>query len=166
VRARRCRRAGVLLALALVGTVASACSPYSGTTTQKVQQWASNSAFIADSNTLLSDISRVRRAVSIGTPKELRTICAGLAYDVGTTYETLPTPDLRRDPVPGLQHVRGFVVGHLAGDQAGRRSARRGRARAEARAVAPREFRSALASPAVSASPDGSSKAQSASRLP
>ncbi len=50
------------------------------------------SAFIADINTVLSDVSVIERTMKTGTPKELRTICSGLADDVGTTYETLPAP--------------------------------------------------------------------------
>jgi len=39
------------------------------------------SAFIADINTVLSDITRIHRATQVGTPKALRTICSGLADD-------------------------------------------------------------------------------------
>jgi hypothetical protein len=79
-----------LLGVALLG----GCAPYSGTTAQKVQQWARHSAFKSDNNTVVNDVIRVREAVKLGTVKQVRTICGGFASDVGITYTTLPTPDL------------------------------------------------------------------------
>lgn len=86
------RRAGQLLLILLATTSLSGCSIYSGGTRDKVHEWVNRSAFIADINTVLSDVSDIRQATKSGTVKDLRTICAGLADDVGTTYETLPSP--------------------------------------------------------------------------
>jgi hypothetical protein len=93
--ASRGRRAGALLVVALTATSLAGCSAYSGPKAQKVREWVNRSAFIADINTVLSDVSRIHRATEGGTVKELRTICSGLADDVGTVYESLPTPDLK-----------------------------------------------------------------------
>jgi hypothetical protein len=85
-------RLGTVLLLLVVGFLAG-CAPYSGTTAQKVQQWARHSSFVSDNDTLVDDVIRVREAVRIGTVKQVRTICGGFASDVGTAYTTLPTPD-------------------------------------------------------------------------
>jgi hypothetical protein len=95
VRQSKCRRPGALLAVVLFAASVSGCSIYSGNSTQKVREWVMKSAFIADINTVLSDVSRIHRAMETGTPKELRTICSGLADDVGTTYESLPAPSAK-----------------------------------------------------------------------
>jgi len=76
----------------IVASLCAGCG-YSGTTTQKVQQWAQHSSFVSDNNTLVDDIVRIHRAVRIGTAEQVRTICGGFAYDIGTTYDTLPAPD-------------------------------------------------------------------------
>jgi hypothetical protein len=78
-----------MLGLALL----AGCAPYSGTTAQKVRQWAAQSSFTSDNDTVVNDVIRVREAAKIGTVKQVRTICGGFASDVGTTYTTLPTPD-------------------------------------------------------------------------
>lgn len=87
-------RPAALLTILLGIVVLGGCAPYSGTTAQKVQQWAKHSMFKADNNTVVNDVIRVREAVKVGTVKQVRTICGGLAADVGTTYTTLPAPDL------------------------------------------------------------------------
>jgi hypothetical protein len=80
-------------------TVAAAVAPTTfvptGTPSQKVREWVSHSSFLANGNTLLSDISRLRRAAQIGSAKDVRKICTGLVDDAGTMYETLPTPSLK-----------------------------------------------------------------------
>jgi hypothetical protein len=48
---------------------------------------------VADNDQLVDDLIRLDKAVKIGTPEQVRTICGGLAYDIGTSYDTLPTPD-------------------------------------------------------------------------
>jgi hypothetical protein len=95
VRGGRRRRASALLVIALAVAFVPGCSLYSGNKNERVQEWVNRNAVIADMNTVLSDISSVRRATETGTPKELRTICAGLADDAGTIYETLPSPRLQ-----------------------------------------------------------------------
>jgi hypothetical protein len=85
------RSAPVLAAVLIVGLLGG-CAPYSGTTAQKVQQWARQSSFKSDNDTIVNDVVRVREAVKIGTVKQVRTICGGFASDVGTAYTTLPTP--------------------------------------------------------------------------
>jgi len=90
VRRHRARRA-VLSTLA-VASLCAACG-YSGTTAQRVQQWAQHSSFVSDNDTLVGDIVRIHRAVKIGTAQQMRTICGGFAYDIGTAYDTLPAPD-------------------------------------------------------------------------
>lgn len=84
-----------MIAIALFVTSVSGCSIYSGNSNQKVREWVMRSAFIADINTVLSDITRIHRATQVGTPKALRTICSGLADDAGTVYETLPAPSTK-----------------------------------------------------------------------
>ncbi|MGD0083876.1 MAG: hypothetical protein ABSD78_11840 [Acidimicrobiales bacterium] len=82
----------VAAGLVVVACLLAGCG-YSGTPDQKVQEWAKQSSFVSDNDTLVDDIVRVHRAVKIGTAEQLRTICGGFAYDVGTAYDTLPTPD-------------------------------------------------------------------------
>jgi hypothetical protein len=86
-------RPAAVLAIVLGVVVLGGCAPYSGTTAQKVQQWAKHSMFKSDNDTVVSDVIRVREAVKTGTVKQVRTICGGLASDAGTTYTTLPAPD-------------------------------------------------------------------------
>jgi len=88
------RPSGIVLVALLGVALLSACAPYSGTTAQKVKQWVAYSSFKSDNDTVLSDVLLVRKAVKVGTVKQVRTICGGFASDVGTTYTTLPTPDL------------------------------------------------------------------------
>ncbi len=89
-RGRRLRllAAGLLSALLL-----AACSPYSGSEAQKVREWANQNSFVANHDQMISDITLVKKAVTQGSAKVVRTICGGLASDVGTAYVTLPTPD-------------------------------------------------------------------------
>lgn len=88
------RGLGVVVVALLGAALLGGCAPYSGTTPQKVRQWASQSTFVSDNDTVVNDVIRVREAVKVGTVKQVRTICGGFASDVGTTYTTLPTPDL------------------------------------------------------------------------
>lgn len=84
----------LLVVAALVAALAlSACSPYSGSKGQKVREWANQNSFVANHDQLISDIALVKKAVNQGSAKVVRTICGGLASDVGTAYTTLPTPD-------------------------------------------------------------------------
>jgi len=78
----------LLAALLLAG-----CSSYSGTRSEKVRQWADQNTFVANHDQLVSDIGSLRKAVATGQAKIVRTVCGGFAYDVGTAYDTLPTPD-------------------------------------------------------------------------
>jgi hypothetical protein len=83
------RVTAVLLACLVVG----GCADYSGTPSQRVQEWVRQNSVVADNNTVASDIARVNEAVKRGSVKLVNTICAGLGYDVGTAYTTLPAPD-------------------------------------------------------------------------
>jgi hypothetical protein len=89
----RRRFLAALLALALAAIVLAGCSDYSGTPAQRVQAWVSQNSFVSDNDIVVGDIMKLNEAQTKGTPKIVRTICSGLAYDVGTTYTTLPTPD-------------------------------------------------------------------------
>lgn len=66
---------------------------YSGSGPAKVQAWARQSTIVSDTGLVVDDVRRARLAVKDGAVHQLRTICAGLAYDVGTAYDTLPSPD-------------------------------------------------------------------------
>ena len=77
----------------LTASLLAGCSPYSGTTAQKVREWVSQNSFVANHNLLITDINDVNKGVKSGSAKVVRTICGGMASDVGTAYETLPTPD-------------------------------------------------------------------------
>lgn len=78
----------LVAALSLAG-----CSPYSGTTAEKVQQWVRQNSFAANHDLLVTDLNDIVMAVKTGSPMTVRTICGGFAVDLGTAYETLPTPD-------------------------------------------------------------------------
>jgi len=85
-----------LLATATVVVVAfglAGCSPYSGTRSSKVQQWAKQNSFASNNDLVVNDILDVYKAVKTGSVETVTTICGGLAIDVGTAYETLPSPD-------------------------------------------------------------------------
>jgi outer membrane murein-binding lipoprotein Lpp len=92
-RLGRHRSRGPAGAIVLAAVILGGCSPYSGTTAQKVQQWASQNSFVANHDQIVADITLVHKAVAAGSAKVVRTICGGLASDVGTAYVTLPTPD-------------------------------------------------------------------------
>ena len=84
-----------LAALALTLTLTSGCVAYSGNTpAQKTQSWASQGSLVANNAQIVDDVHKARLAVARGTAIQLRTICSGLEFDVGTAYDTLPTPDL------------------------------------------------------------------------
>ncbi|MGH9303639.1 MAG: hypothetical protein ACRDZ5_04395 [Acidimicrobiales bacterium] len=71
----------------------SACSGYSGTSTAaKVHSWVAYNEFVANHDRLIDDISRATAAASHGSALQLRTVCAGMQFDIGTAYDTLPTP--------------------------------------------------------------------------
>jgi hypothetical protein len=95
VRERVRTRLGRLIAAGLLagGTLAG-CAGYSGTPAQRVTQWVKHESFFTNYDQLISDVQHMRLAVKIGTAEQLRTICGGFAYDVGTAYTTLPTPDI------------------------------------------------------------------------
>ncbi|MGH9294558.1 MAG: hypothetical protein ACRD0B_04435 [Acidimicrobiales bacterium] len=84
------------MALVLVGLSAlcwSSCASYSGSSAaDKVHSWLATSNFVVNHDTLLSDIAAARRAAARGTALQLRTVCAGMQFDIGTAYDTLPTP--------------------------------------------------------------------------
>ncbi|MGH9170322.1 MAG: hypothetical protein ACRD0Z_05570 [Acidimicrobiales bacterium] len=82
------------LALALAAPVLlAACTEYSGTQSQKVQEWAKQASFVTNNNQIVSDVVLVRKSASIGTGLQFLTDCGGMASDVGTAYEQLPAPD-------------------------------------------------------------------------
>lgn len=87
------RRLRLVVGVLVSALALSACSPYSGSQAQKVRQWAGQNSFVANHDQVISDISLLKKAVKQGSAKVVRTICGGLASDVGTAYETLPTPD-------------------------------------------------------------------------
>ncbi len=80
--------AALVVAFGLAG-----CSPYSGTRASKVQQWAKQNSFTSDNDLVVSDIVDAYKAVKTGSVQTVTTICGGLAIDVGTAYDTLPSPD-------------------------------------------------------------------------
>ena len=79
--------------MVLTALILGGCAPYSGTTAQKVQQWVEQNSFRENHDIIFTDINDVDAAVKLGSPKTVRTICGGMAVDLGTAYETLPTPD-------------------------------------------------------------------------
>jgi len=92
-RPRRRRLPVAALAAVLVAAILGGCAPYSGTTAQKVRQWVSQNSFRENHDLVITDINDVDMAVRLGAAKTVRTICGGMAVDLGTAYETLPTPD-------------------------------------------------------------------------
>ncbi len=90
---RRPRRLLSAVAALAVAFGLAGCSPYSGTTATRVQQWARQNSFASDNDLVVNDIADVYKAVKAGSVQTVTTICGGLAIDVGTAYETLPSPD-------------------------------------------------------------------------
>jgi hypothetical protein len=90
---RQPRRLLPAFAALVVAFGLSGCSPYSGTRASKVQQWAKQNSFASDNDLVVNDIGDLFKAVQSGSMQTVTTICGGLAIDVGTAYDTLPSPD-------------------------------------------------------------------------
>ncbi len=91
---RRVVREAAALATALLALGATAgCTGYSGTQAHQVSQWASQYTVVSNDQTVLSDISAIKRSLRAGRLKDVTSNCAGLVTDAGTAYGNLPTPD-------------------------------------------------------------------------
>jgi hypothetical protein len=89
----RLHEAVVVSAAALALATAGGCTGYSGTRSHQVSQWALQYTVVANDQTVLSDISAIKRSLAAGQLKDVTSNCAGLVTDAGTGYGNLPTPD-------------------------------------------------------------------------
>jgi hypothetical protein len=69
------------------------CTSYSGTTANQVRQWAAQSDVTYNNSILVQDVDHLQRSIAARDLKKITTNCDGLAYDTGTAYGNLPTPD-------------------------------------------------------------------------
>lgn len=81
------------LSALFAGLVATGCTGYSGSKAQQVSQWASQYTVTANDQTVLSDVTGLRRSQAAGRLRDLTSNCAALVSDAGTAYGNLPTPD-------------------------------------------------------------------------
>lgn len=90
---RRLVEAGALVAtLGALGSLAG-CTSYTGSPAHQIAEWASIATVTSNNQLVVQDIAALRLSIRKDLLKDVTSNCAGLAFDAGTAYDNLPTPD-------------------------------------------------------------------------
>ena len=120
------------LVCVLAALLVAACG-YSGSHAARVRQWASANSYVSNEAQVVSDADHAELAAAKGTAKQLQTVCGGLSSDIGTLYDTLPTPDAPATSALNAASTSLYDGAELCAATASTRTARVRRALADIR---------------------------------